>query len=133
MVDFLLVTLFETFHVVGLACLVYLVLPNLKVVEAVMLTNCVCLVPGILNMFSHIYAGSMRPFLLTADALAILAQLSGLFLWAVLSWETTYENLVWIVPASLFLTSFGWWENYVDQNSKFGNLYKFYKVYDDYY
>ncbi len=125
MLDFLLVALFETIHVIGLALLVYLVLPNLKVVEAVMLTNCVCLVPGILNMVSHANAGHLRRFLLTADALAILGQLSGLFLWAGLNWDTSYHNLVWILPIALFFTSFGWWENYVDSDSPFGKIQKF--------
>lgn len=118
--DFLLVTLFDTIHVVGLACLVYLVLPNLKVVEAVMLTNCVCVVPGILNMFTRHDSGSLRPYLLTADVLAVLAQFSGLFLWAALQWSTSNSNLVWILPISLFMTSFGWWENYVDRDSPYG-------------
>ena len=124
-VEFLIVALFDTLHVIGLALLVYLVLPNLKVVEAVMLTNCVCLIPGILNMFSHATAGRLRPYLLTADSFAILGQLSGLFLWAGLNVSNpAYYNLVWILPISLFLTSFGWWENYVDKTSPFSKFFE---------
>lgn len=121
--EFLLVALFETIHVVGLAMFVYLVMPNLKVVEAVMLTNCVCVLPGILNIFSRQEAGRLRPYFLTADILAVLAQFSGLFLWAALSWSTSYHNLVWILPISLFFVSFGWWENYVDSKSQFGKCF----------
>ena len=125
--EFLILVTFETFHVIGLALLVYLVLPNLKVVEAVMLTNCVCLIPGILKMFSRFNDNTSEskrknlPYLLTADGLAIVAQLSGLFLWAALNWSAT-NNVVWILPISLLFTSFGWWENYVDKESPFGEL-----------
>ncbi|KAK4004959.1 hypothetical protein OUZ56_006685 [Daphnia magna] len=119
--EFFIIATFETLHVIGLALLVYLVLPNLKVVEAVMLTNCVCLVPALLKFFSRFRDGTneqTRPYLLTADGLAILAQLSGLFLWAALNWTAT-NNVVWILPFSLLFTSFGWWENYVDKDSPF--------------
>lgn len=118
--EFLIIMSLETIHVVGLAVMVYLVLPNLKVVEAVMLTNCVCVVPGILNMFTRQDAGRYRPYLLAADTLALLAQLSGLFLWAALQWSVSYSNLVWILPFSLLFVSVGWWENYVDKSSPFG-------------
>lgn len=120
--EFLVIATFETFHVIGLALLVYLVLPNLKVVEAIMLTNCVCLVPALLKVFSRFNGETNErtlPYLLTADCLAILAQLSGLFLWAALNWSAT-NNVVWILPFSLLFTSFGWWENYVDKESPFG-------------
>lgn len=120
--EFLILTTFETLHVIGLALLVYLVLPNLKVVEAVMLTNCVCLIPGILKIFSRFnekHSDRTRHLLLTADGLAVVAQLSGLFLWAAIGWTAT-NNAVWILPFSLLLTSFGWWENYVDSDSPFG-------------
>jgi hypothetical protein len=60
-----------------------------------------------------------RNLLLTADGLAVVAQLSGLFLWAAIGWTAT-NNAVWILPFSLLLTSFGWWENYVDKDSPFG-------------
>lgn len=46
---FLLVFLMETFHVVGLALMFFLVLPDIDVVKGVMLTNCVCFVPGLLG------------------------------------------------------------------------------------
>ena len=44
-----MVTLFETLHTVGLALLVFFVLPDLDAVKGVMLTNCVCIVPGVLG------------------------------------------------------------------------------------
>lgn len=119
-IEFLLVTLIETAHVLGLTMLVYIVLPNLKVVEAVMLMHCVCLVPGVLNVFSRNMESDKRYWLLAADIFAILSQLSGLFVWAGLQWGKGRYELIWVLPVSLFLVSFGWWENYVDKSSSFG-------------
>lgn len=105
-----------------MALFVYTVLPNLKVVEGVMLTNCFCLVPGIFKMLSRNQSVSRRYLKLTLDMLAICAQLSGLLLWAALGWTTSNWNaVVWILPFSLLLGSFGWWENYVERTSPIGN------------
>ena len=122
LVQFLLVGLFDTLHVIGLALFVYVVLPNLKVVEGLMLCNCFCLVPGLLNMLSRNRMMTRRYFKLTADVLAIAAQLSGLILWAALGWVTSNWNLAWALPVSLFLTSIGWWENYCDRTSPVGKF-----------
>lgn len=45
----MLVTVMESFHTLGVALLVFVVLPEIDVVRGAMLTNCVCLVPGILG------------------------------------------------------------------------------------
>lgn len=47
--QFGLVWIFETFHVIGLGVFTFLVLPDLDVVKGIMLTNCVCLIPAILS------------------------------------------------------------------------------------
>ena len=62
---------------------------------------------------------------------ALLLQISGLIVWPVMnmSWKDDYEldananktfwvlENSWALPLGLFLTSFGWWESYVDENS----------------
>lgn len=48
----LLVIIMESLHTLGVALLVFVVLPELDVVRGAMLTNCVCLVPGILGKSS---------------------------------------------------------------------------------
>lgn len=40
----------ETCHVVGLALLAFIILPDLDVIKGVMLANSVCLLPAILSM-----------------------------------------------------------------------------------
>jgi chitin synthase len=119
--DFIIVVLFETFHVVGVAMLIYAVLPNMKVVQGAMLTNCVCLVPGILGMLSRNSKESKRFAKSIVDILAIVAQLSGCFLWVIPELNKTNWQHVWMLPTSLILTSFGWWENYVDKHSPIGS------------
>lgn len=47
--DLLLVLFMETCHVVGVALLAFSVLPDLDVLKAAMLTNCVCFVPALLG------------------------------------------------------------------------------------
>ena len=47
--DFLVVWVFESLHVVGLALLFFVVLPDLDVVKGAMLTNCVAFIPAILG------------------------------------------------------------------------------------
>ena len=49
--DFLVVLLFEAMHVVGLALLFYVVLPELDVVKGAMLTNCVAFIPAVFGKF----------------------------------------------------------------------------------
>ena len=48
--EFFTVFLTETLHTVGVALLVFVILPDLDVVKGAMLTNCVCFVPGLLGM-----------------------------------------------------------------------------------
>lgn len=45
----IVIFLTETLSTIGMAIMVFEVLPNIDVVRGVMLTNCVCFVPGILS------------------------------------------------------------------------------------
>ena len=47
--DFVIVWMFESFHIIGIGLLMFAVLPHLDVVQGAMITNCVCLVPGVLG------------------------------------------------------------------------------------
>ena len=50
------------------------------------------------------------------DILAIGAQATGFFMWPIVEFQN--ESFVaGILPVALFLTSAGWWENYVDRRS----------------
>lgn len=43
---FLFIVLMESFHAIGIALLVFVVLPELDAVKGAMLTNCLCTIPG---------------------------------------------------------------------------------------
>lgn len=132
---------FQTCHVIGLALFVFAVLPTMNVLKAVMLTNCVCLIPAIFGKFNlkPLSFNSKYSFAdilgmlsrypdretrgkwvlqCTIDVIAILFQVSGLFVWPLFSSESVTRP--WLQPLSIFLISFGWWENFVDVNSPFG-------------
>lgn len=111
----LMVTIMESFHVIGLAILTFLVYPNLDVVKAAMLSNCVCLVPAIGGLLSRSHKESKLAFKYVFDLLAISAQLTGYVVWPLLS--NQFE--LWFIPGAIFLISCHWWENYLSQKSLF--------------
>uniref|UniRef100_A0A182FS46 chitin synthase n=1 Tax=Anopheles albimanus TaxID=7167 RepID=A0A182FS46_ANOAL len=111
----LVATVMETFHVIGLAILAFFVFPQLDVVKAAMLTNCVCLVPALLGMVSRSSKESKLALKYLFDLLAISAQLTGYVVWPLLN--NRFE--LWFIPVSLFLVSCHWWENYLSQKSLF--------------
>ena len=83
-----------------------------------MITNCVCLVPGILGLLSRSNKESKRFAKVIVDVCAILAQLTGCFLWVFTEVAKPNGNKqIWLMPVALILTSCGWWENYVDKHS----------------
>ena len=119
---FLLVLLFETLHTVGVAMLFYVVLPNLDTPRALLITNGVVAIPGILAVFRPKRGIVFR----VLDVLAALFQVGGLIVWPVMniSWtddktdpNVWYLEQAWALPIGLLLTSFGWWESFVDEHS----------------
>ncbi|XP_058825614.1 chitin synthase chs-2-like [Topomyia yanbarensis] len=111
----LAVALMEAFHVIGLSMMAFLIFPNLDAMKAVMLTNCVCLVPGLLALLSRSSSESKLPFKYAIDVLAISAQVTGFVVWPML--YNTFE--LWFIPVAVFLVSCHWWENYLSLKSYF--------------
>ncbi|XP_059614740.1 chitin synthase chs-2 [Phlebotomus argentipes] len=113
---FLFVTLMETLHTIGLALLFFVVLPELDAVKGAMLTNCLCVVPGFLGLLSRTKKEGRRAVKAIVDIAAIAAQVTGFVVWPLL------ENrpVLWVIPIAAFMTSCGWWENYVSPQSPFG-------------
>ncbi|XP_020295800.1 uncharacterized protein LOC109860841 isoform X2 [Pseudomyrmex gracilis] len=114
---FLVVFIMETFHVVGLALMFLVVLPDLDVVKGAMLTNCVCFVPGLLGLLSRTKnKGESRRFILVLiDIFALAAQATSFVLWPLLD---NSRHSLWLIPVALILVSCGWWENYVSTQSR---------------
>jgi chitin synthase len=124
-VYFVVVVLLETLHTSGVAILFYAVLPNLDTPRAMMVTNAVLIIPGFLSIFrpgrsSSSWKSNLGRLL---DILSALFQIAGLIVWPLLNSDLKSTNVVndvinvWALPVGIFLTSFGWWESFVDENS----------------
>ncbi|XP_047000975.1 chitin synthase chs-2 isoform X1 [Schistocerca americana] len=109
--EFLIVFVMESLHAVGMAILLFCVLPNLDVIKGAMLTNCVCFVPGLLGMLSRSGKESKRFIKVIIDLVALAAQATGFIVWPML--EGGQKPQLWLIPVSVIFISCGWWENYV--------------------
>nr|AFM38193.1 chitin synthase [Anasa tristis] len=131
--DFLWVLAMETLHVVGMASFFLIILPELDVVKGAMLTNCVCFVPALISLLSRNTKGCTTGSEKTevymkaiVDAVALGAQATGFVVWPLL--EGQHRPNLWLIPATLFCISCGWWENYVSKHSVLGFMRPLWKV-----
>lgn len=121
--DFFWVWLFESFHATGTALLMYMILPDLDVIKGAMLTNCVAFIPGLFGLLSRTKKESHVALKVMMDLLALACQLTGFFVWPIIEYGKSNNGegknaYIWGIPFAILLTSFGWWENYVDRHSK---------------
>ena len=115
---FLFVLFMEIVHVIGMGILSFNILPNLDVIKGLMLTNCVCLFPGILNLISHSIHEPKIAMKYLMDLIAICFQITGHVVWPLLS----ESDRAWLLPLALFCISFHWWENFLSTNSSFSKF-----------
>ncbi|CAG0914900.1 unnamed protein product [Notodromas monacha] len=135
---------FETLHVLGLAMLAFVVLPELDSIKAAMLTSSVCFLPGLFSLLSRnltdakgtgkigedgkpVAGKSDQPLgiigcmsfttKMLLDVAAIGGQLTVIFAWPFVLEPNLGNWKIWLIPVSVLLTSCGWWENYSDYNS----------------
>jgi len=114
--DFLVVWVFESMHIVGISLLFFVVLPELDVVKGAMITNCLCFIPALLGLASRHNKESKRFLKILMDLIAIGGQCTGFFIWPIVEFHNS-NYVAWAIPIATFLTSAGWWENYVDRRS----------------
>ena len=115
--DFLFVFIMETLHVIGLVVLAFLAFPQLDSAHAVVLTNCVGFIPGLLLLMNRSKKDKLMWLKTPMDVLAILAQLSGALVWPILqatdsSMSSQTLSFPWSLTIGLILVSFGWWETF---------------------
>lgn len=115
--DFALVFLMETFHAAGTGLLVFAIMPEMDVVKGAMLTNSLCIVPGVLGMLSRTNKEGQRFVKVLVDLGAIVAQCTGLVVWPLLQ---PGNATLWTIPVAVLCISCGWWENYVNKQSPIG-------------
>ncbi|XP_013772916.1 uncharacterized protein LOC106458013 [Limulus polyphemus] len=110
---FFTVFITESLHVLGLVLLVFVVLPDLDVVKAVMLTNCVCFMPGLFGLLSRHNTEERRPLKIFFDIFSLVAQATGFVVWPLVSNNTR----CWAIPPAIILVFINCWENYTDKRS----------------
>ncbi|KAJ8929966.1 hypothetical protein NQ314_017289 [Rhamnusium bicolor] len=121
---FLIIFLAETGHTIGLALLVFYILPDIDVVKGAMLTNCLCFVPAVLGLLSRNNKESQRFIKVIIDLVAVSAQATGFIVWPIIERRAD----LWIIPIAIFLVSLGWWENYISQYSPLPFIKKLGKI-----
>ncbi|KAJ8958903.1 hypothetical protein NQ318_019671 [Aromia moschata] len=125
---FLIVFLAETGHTIGMALLMYAVLPDIDVVKGAMLTNCLCFIPGVLGLLSRNNKESQRFLKVIMDLIAISAQATGFIVWPIIERRAD----LWIIPIAILLVSLGWWENYISKHSPLPFIKKLGKIKDNF-
>lgn len=103
----------ETLPTIGYAILVFDVLPDLDVIKGAMLMNAFCLIPACLTIFSRNPKHLNNSFKMLLDALSIIAQATALVAWPLIANDWT----LFTIPLCIILISFGWWENFLSEDS----------------
>lgn len=111
----------ETLHIIGINLLVFVVLPSVESIQGAMLTHCVALVPGVLAMLTR-HEDSQKGLNVLLDMFSTLIQLASLVLWPLMLYYEKDNSRYWMVPISAILIGFGWWENFVSNNTKFQGI-----------
>ncbi|KAG6465776.1 hypothetical protein O3G_MSEX015383, partial [Manduca sexta] len=115
-VQFMVVFIAESLHTIGMGLLFFKILPELDVIKGAMVTNCLCIIPAILGLLSRNSRDSKRFVKVIVDMAAIVAQVTGFFVWPLLE----NKPVLWLIPVSALCISLGWWENYVTRQSPIG-------------
>ena len=118
--DFMFVFVMESLHILGLAILFFIVLPEEDTVKGLVLSNGIAMLPGVLRMFMTPPLRCSKVVHWVTCTIAITAQVSCLATWMVV--ETNTRN-IWALPLGSVLTSFGWWECYVEEDGAFRKLW----------
>ncbi|XP_025834427.1 chitin synthase chs-2-like [Agrilus planipennis] len=111
--DVSIIFISETLPTIGTAIFLFCILPEIDVVKGAMLTNVVCVIPGIVGFLSSQSRKNKMKILFILDIASVLAQVSALVIWPLISDNKT----LWLIPVSLVLISCGWWENFVSEDS----------------
>ena len=121
-VEFFIVFTLETLHVLGTAILFLIALPQMDSVRAIMATNAVALIPGVSKLLMKPAQGHKKVIHLILTVISVLIQLSALIILPIIEYNKSV-SLYWALPLGLLLTSFGWWECYVEEGGPLKKLW----------
>lgn len=113
----LVVFIVESLHIVGLAILMFVVLPRHDSMKCLMMMNSVCVVPSFLKLATH-QSKHNKWYNFPVFGRSIWAIINAIFqVLAVVGWTVigAVENIdnFYMIPIGLVLASFEWWENYM--------------------
>ena len=101
----------------------FYVLPSMDPIRGLCLTFGVGVIPAVLKLFDRQCEKGRKFYVIAADILAVVAQLTILVLWPVRNLIVHEDiELVWTIPVSLLLISLGWWENYINKFTSMGTI-----------
>ncbi|XP_029674249.1 chitin synthase chs-2-like isoform X2 [Formica exsecta] len=131
--NIMLMILIDTLHTIGLVLLTFVILPEIEAVQGAAIFCCLCFVPGLLNLLSRnenqILSMSKSRLFKIFDALALVAQISGMFLWPIK--HDINKTSTWIFPVALVLCSIRWWSNFVSFHNNIGLVRFLFSVKED--
>lgn len=107
--QYLQVFLTETMHSLGISFLVFLILPNMDSLRAVVLLCGVVTVPLLLKVCQEFTTCGRNCATAFMEFGVLLLHSTGLLLWPIL--DTNLKHRI-LIPFALILISTGWWENY---------------------
>ena len=85
-IEFAIVLMFETLHVIGTGILFFLAFPGMDSVRALMATNAVAIFPVLLKMFmKHDFEGTYKWIGLAMTVISVIFQVSALAAWPLAS------------------------------------------------
>ncbi|GFU39413.1 chitin synthase chs-2 [Nephila pilipes] len=115
--SFITVFVVESLHVVGLVILVFVVFPRIDSTIALSLTNVVCILPSLLNVFTgwNSQSGIKAWINNGLNLFALMAQAS-IFIWIAVKPDFNLSIQIFTL-IGVILVSFAWWENFVGSNS----------------
>ena len=122
--EFAIVFMFETLHVIGTGILFFLAFPGMDSIRVLMATNAVAIFPGLLKIFmKNEFPGVFKWIGLALTIASVIFQVSALAVWPLESRAANDIDHRWAFPLGLFLTSFGWWECFVEEKGHLRKLW----------
>ena len=123
-IEFAIVFMFETLHVIGTGILFFLAFPGMDSVRALMATNAVAIFPGLLKIFmKHDFEWIYKWMGLAMTVISVIFQVSALAVWPLVNRSQNDIDHIWALPIGMFLTSFGWWECFVEEKGHLRKLW----------
>ena len=120
---YLQVLAIETLHTAGMSVFAFYVLPTIDPLRGLALTFGVGVIPSMLKMFDCQSENGRKFYIIIADVIALVSQISILILWPIRNLiDGVDRELSWTIPVSLLLISIGWWENYINKFTNMGKL-----------